>query len=483
MKETIMKKRIAGKKLAAGLLILAASTGLAFAQKASKDKFDFGPLNPIKMPKVEKAVLPNGLKLFLAEDPEFPTIDAYALVRTGAVFEPAAKIGLASVTGTVLRTGGTKTRTGDQIDKELETLAATVSTSIGQVSGMIRISVLKEDFDKALEILADLLTDPAFPQDKIDLARIQQKTVISRRNDDVGGIATREFQKLIYGAESPYARQAEYATIDAITRQDIVDFYNARFFPNNTAMAVCGDFKAKDMMAKLTAALGKWKKGKAAADPWPKVAAEDTYTVNFVDKPEVNQSNILIGHLGGLMSNPDQPALDIMNQILSYERMFKRIRTEEGLAYDVWGSFGANYVYPGMFTCGVQTKSQSTVYAIEIILKEIQRIMAEEVSDEELAKAKDGYLNSFVFNFQTKAQILNRMLLYAYYGYPLDFTEKLKAGVEKITKADVLRVAKKYLKPDKVQILVVGKKADFDKPLSTLGDVNVIDVAIPPAKK
>jgi zinc protease len=483
MKGTIMKEQIMAKKIVTGLLILAVSAGLAFAQKAPKDKFVFGPLNPIKMPKVEKAELPNGLKLYLVEDPEFPTIDAYALVRTGAVFEPAAKIGLASVTGTVLRTGGTKTRTGDQIDKELETLAATVSTSIGQVSGMVNVSVLKEDFDKALEILADLLTDPAFPQDKIDLAKIQQKTAISRRNDNVSGIATREFHKLIYGADSPFARQAEYATIDAITRQDIVDFYNACFYPNNTAMAVCGDFKTKDMVAKLAAALGKWKKSKAAAEPWPKVAAEDKYRVNFVDKPDVNQSNILLGHLGGLMNNPDQPALDIMNKILSYERMFKRIRTDEGLAYDVWGSYGADYVYPGMFTCGAQTKSQSTVYAIEIMLKEIRRIMAEEVSDEELAKAKDGYLNSFVFNFQTKAQILNRMLLYAYYGYPLDFTEKLKTGVEKVTKADVLRVAKKYLKPDQVKILVVGKKADFDKPLSTLGAVNVIDVAIPPAKK
>ena len=478
-----MKKQITAKKIVIGLLILAVSAGAIYAQKAPKDKFAFGPLNPIRMPKVEKADLPNGLKLFLVEDPEFPTIYAYALVRTGAIFEPAAKIGLASLTGSVLRTGGTKTRTGDQIDKELETLAATVSTSIGQVSGTINVSVLKEDFDKALEILADLLTDPAFPQDKIDLAKIQQRTAISRRNDNVGGIASREFGKLIYGKDSPYARQAEYAGIDALTRQDIVDFYNAYFYPNNTIMAVCGDFKTKDMVAKLTAALGGWKKGKAAAEPWPKVAVEDKYTVNFVDKPDVNQSNIMLGHLGGLMNHPDQPALDIMNQILSFERMFKRIRTDEGLAYSVWGSYGANYVYPGMFSCGAQTKSQSTVYAIEIMLKEIQRIMAEEVSDEELAKAKDGYLNSYVFNFQTKAQILNRMLLYAYYGYPLDFTEKLKTGVEKVTKADVLRMAKKYLKPDKVQILVVGKKADFDKPLSTLGNVNVIDISIPAPKQ
>jgi zinc protease len=248
-------------------------------------------------------------------------------------------------------------------------------------------------------------------------------------------------------------------------------------------MAVWGDFKTKDMIAKLAAALGPWKKGKAAAESWPKVVAEDKYTVHFVDKPDVNQSNIMLGHLGGLMNNPDLPALNIMNQILSFERMFKRIRTDEGLAYSVWGSYGAGYIYPGTFSCGAQTKSQSTVYAIELMLKEIKRIMEQEVSDAELAKAKDGYLNSYVFNFESKSQVLNRMMTYAYFGYPLDFTEKQKAGVEKVTKADVLRVAKKYLKPDKVQILVVGKKADFDKPLSTLGNVNVIDITIPAAKQ
>jgi zinc protease len=478
-----MRKQIIAKKVFSGLILLAFIFGASYAQKNPKDKFVFGPLSPIKMPKVEKAELPNGLKLLLVEDAEFPTIDIFALVRTGSVFDPAAKIGLASITGSVLRTGGTKTKTGDQIDKELDTLAATVSTSIATTSGMISVSVLKEDFDKALGILADILTDPAFPQDKIDLAKVQQRTSVSRRNDNVGGIASREFSKLIYGKDSPYARHTEYAGIEAITRQDLVDFYNAYYYPNNTSMAVWGDFKAKDMIAKLTAALGKWKKGKAAAEPWPKVAAQDKYSVNFVDKPDVNQSNIILGHLGGLMNNPDLPALNIMNQILSFERMFKRIRTDEGLAYSVWGSYGAYFVYPGTFSCGAQTKSQSTVYAIELMLKEIKRIMEQEVSDEELAKAKDGYLNSYVFNFESKSQVLNRMLTYAYFGYPLDFTEKQKAGVEKVTKADVLRVAKKYLTPDKVQILVVGKKADFDKPLSTLGNVNVIDITIPAAKQ
>ncbi len=182
-----------------------------------------------------------------------------------------------------------------------------------------------------------------------------------------------------------------------------------------------------------------------------------------------------------MLDNPDYSALSVMNSILSFDRMFKKIRTDEGVAYSVWGSYGASYVNPGTFSCGAQTKSESTVYAIDLMFKELKRITEQEVSDEELAKAKDQYLNSYVFNFDSKSKIVNRMLTYAYYGYPLDFIEKVKKGVEKTTKADVLRVAKKYLQPNKIQILVVGKQEDFDKPLSTLGNVNAIDIAIPPA--
>jgi len=465
------------------LFILIQFCGLSvFAQKSPKEKFVFGPLNPIKMPKVEKIELKNGLKLFLVEDHDYPTIDVRAMVHTGSVFEPASKIGLAAIVGDVLRTGGTASRTGDEIDKELETMAATVETGISQTSGYIMVSVLKEDIGKALGILAEILINPAFREDKIELAKIMQKTLISRRNDDIGEITNREFNKLIYGKDSPYARHAEYATVDAITRQDIVDFYKKYFFPNNTIMTAWGDFNTKEMIALVEKTMGSWKMEKVSVPSLPKVTYEYKYTVNFIQKPDVNQSNIGLGHIGGLMSNPDYPALMVMNSILSYERMFKKIRTDKGLAYSVWGNYGASYLNPGVFSCGAQTKSQSTVYAIELMLKELERIQKEEVSDEELARAKDEYLNSYVFNFDSRAKVVNRMMNYVYYDYPLDFIEKVKEGVEKVSKADVLRVAKQYLRPDKVQILVVGKVEDFDKPLSILGKVNVIDITIPPPK-
>jgi zinc protease len=464
------------------VLVLTFCAPSAVAQKSPKAKFEFPPLNPIKMPKIETLELENGLKVFLVEDHDFPTIDIRAVVRIGSVYEPVEKVGLAAMTGTVLRSGGTASKTGDDIDRELESLAATVETYIGLSSGGFVSSMLKEDVDRVLAILTDILVNPAFREDKIELAKIQQRSGISRRNDEVGGIARREFWKLMYGATSPYARHPEYATIQAVTREDIVRFYQSGFYPNNTLMTVWGDFAWDEMAEKLKNTLGTWPKGTLDIPPQPKVKHEYKYTVNLVEKPDVNQSNISRGHIGGLMNNPDYPALSVMNNILSWERMFKKIRTDEGLAYSVWGTYGASYRYPGVFSCAAQTKSESTVYAIELMLEEVRRITKEEVSEDELARAKDRYLNTYVFNFDSKAKIVNRLMTYAYNDYPMDFMETIKTGVEKVKKADVLSVAKKYLQPDKVQILVVGNKEAFDKPLSSLGEVTVIEIKIPPAK-
>ncbi|MBC8182707.1 insulinase family protein [candidate division KSB1 bacterium] len=467
-----------------GLMLILAffMSGLTFAQKSPKDKFDFPKLNDIKMPKIEEKTLKNGMKLFLVEDQNYPTINMRAMVRTGSVYEPAEKIGLAAITGSVLRTGGSKSMTGDEIDKKLETMAASIEGGIGSGSGFLSVSMLNENLDEVLSIFADIVMNPVFDKEKIELEKVQHRSGISRRNDEIGQITRREFFKLIYGANSPYARHAEYATIDAITRDDIIAYYKKFLHPNNIMMTVWGDFKTKNIVNKLEQAFADWKTKKLDIPPMPEVNYKFEYTVNFIDKPDVDQSNIMLGHIGGLKSNPDYAALSVMNRILSFDRMFKTIRTDEGLAYSVWGSYGTGYKVPGVFSAGAQTKSQSTVYAIELMIKEMERMMAEEVTDEELNRAKDKYLNTFVFQFDSKAKIVNRMMTLSYYGYPLDFNDKFIKQIENVTKTDILQVAKKYLQPDKVQILVVGKKEDFDKPLSSLGKVNVIDITIPEPK-
>ncbi len=465
--------------LALGVMLLAMLAAPLAAQKNPKAPFDFPKLNPLKIPPVTQLTLKNGIRLYLIEDHRFPTIDMRGMFFTASAFDPAAKAGLAALTGTVLRTGGTERLSGDQIDRELETMAADIETVIDSESGSIHVSMLRENLDQVLPLMADILRRPVFAQEKIDLAKIDARTGISRRNDDVGQIAEREFSKLIYGAQSPYARQNEYATIDAITRDDMVAFYKSYFHPDNMRLAVWGDFNGGQMARKIEAALGDWPAAGLKLPALPAVDYEFKPTVSYIEKSDVNQSNIMVGHIGGLLDNSDYAALSVMNRILSFDRMFKRIRTDEGLAYSVWGYYGAGYRVPGVFSAGAQTKSGSTIKAIGIMLDEMKRMRSEEVSDEELQRAKDQFMNSYVFQFDSRAKIIRRMLTYAYYGYPLDFSEQLFKRIETVTRADILNAAKKYLRPDQVQILVVGRQADFDKPLGEFGTVNTIDIAIP----
>ena len=440
-------------------------------------------LGDIKIPDVERLTLANGMQLFLVEDHELPLIEISARIRTGSIYEPADKIGLASITGIVMRTGGTTGRTGDELDEQLERIAASVETGIGLNSGSAAMSVLKEDIDTGLEILADVLMNPAFREDKIMLAKIRYRSSIARRNDNVSSIAIREYRKLIYGSESVYARHSEYATIENITRDDLVAFHKKFFKPNNIMLAVIGDFDTSQMIKKIEKAFEGWQKADIDFPDIPQVRYEFRPTANVVRKEDINQSNIYLGHIGGIMNDPDYFALIVMNRILGggfTGRLFKNIRSRQGLAYSVFGSYTANFDFPGVFYVGCQTKSESTVHAIRAMINEVRKMTEAEVTDEELDLAKESYLNSFVFNFDSKGEIVARLMVYAYYGYPPDFLQKAKANIEKVTKADVLRVAREHLKPDKMQILAVGRPQDFDEPLSVFGPVSEIDITIPP---
>jgi zinc protease len=455
-----------------------------FAAERTPDykQLKYPGLHDVVVPEVQRVTLPNGMRLLVLEDHELPLIYISGRIRVGSIYEPADKVGLADITGEVMRTGGTTNKTGDELDEELEQIAASVETGIGQDSGYASVSVLKEDIDRGLEILADVLMHPEFREDKIDLAKMQHRSSIARRNDSPRSIASREFDKLIYGPESVYARHTEYATIDNISRDDLVVFHRRFFGPNNMILAVWGDFDAQQMIARIEKAFKGWEKidldlpGKAKVDySWPA-------TVNLVSRPDLNQSNIYLGHIAGLMSDPDYAALTVMNQVLGggfTGRLFKNVRSRQGLAYSVFGTYSSHYDHPGVFYMGCQTKSESTVHAIEAIIAEARKMTEEEVTDEELALAKDSYLNSFVFNFDSTGEVISRLMTYEYYGYPADFLQKTRENIEKVTKADVLKAAQAHVKPGAMQILVVGRPDDFDQPLSTLGTVNSIDVTIP----
>ena len=462
-------------------LLITATTG--DAQNKPHEGLVFPPLNQPQPPVPDRFELDNGMIVYLLEDHELPIIDISVQIRTGSIYEPADKVGLASITGAVMRTGGTISKTGDELDEILENLAASVETGIGDDSGSASVSVLKEDLDTGLSILADILMNPAFREDKIELEKVQHRSGIARRNDNPGGITRREFSKLIYGADSPYARTTEYDTINSITRDDLVAFYQKFFRPNNIILGVLGDFNSEAMLAKIQEAFKGWEPAEIDLPEKPQIPETYGKKIALVNKEDVNQTNIRMGHIGWLRKNEDYPSLVVMCQILGIgfsSRLINSIRVEKGLAYSVGNNYGAGYDVPGVFLIACGTKSEATITAIEAILVEVDKMRTEEVSDQELKQAIDGFMNSSVFDYDTKGEILSRALRYEYYDYPQDFVEQLMAGIREATKADVRRVAAEYLHPDKFTLIAVGKASDFDKPLDTLGDVTEVDITIPP---
>jgi len=444
-------------------------------------------LRDFETPEPRRLELDNGMIVFLLEDHELPQVNAVAQIGVGSVYEPAEKRGLASIAGTVMRTGGTASMPSDSLNQTLENIGATVETNIGTTSGSAFMSTLSDHVDTVLPVFAEVLRRPAFAEEKVRQAKKQQKSAISRRNDNARQIAFREFDKLVYGEDSPYARTPQYYTVDRISRQDLVDFHDRYVHPNNVILSVWGDFDADAMADELREQFGDWTAPDDFEPPTPpQPTTERAYSVNVVPKSDVNQSTILMGHPGSLTRDaPDYPAVTLMNEVLSggfSGRLFQNVRREKGLAYSVFGSYTANYDRPGRFYAGVFSKSATTVEAATAVLDEVERMRETPPTDEELGLAKDSYLNSFVFNFDTKREVLSRRMTYETYEYPADFLRQTRNRIEDVTAEDVQRVARDYLYPDESHILVVGNRETFSDSLSALtkdGTVNEIDISIP----
>jgi zinc protease len=469
------------------LILLAVVVFVSAVSRAAAQATDWQqipiPALPAFHPQEPKRIeLPNGMVIFLQEDHELPIIDGNARIRGGSRSEPPNKTGMLDIYGEVWRTGGTKAQTGDQLDDYLEIRAAKVETGSNADSTTISWSCLKGDFDDVFKAFNDLLREPEFRADKVDLAQHEMDDSISRRNDDVSAIASRESKKLAYGANNPYAREPEYATVAAVTRQDLLDWHHAYVHPNNIVFGIVGDFDSVAMEAKLRQAFGNWPKGPSARkeeiDFQPAKAG-----YYLIPKEDVNQSSIHMTELGIRRDNPDYYATQVFNEAFGggfSSRLFKSIRTAQGLAYGVGGGIGSAFDHLGIVRISMSTKSASTVESIQALDKEIDGLAKNPISDEEIKRAKDSILNSFVFNFDSPEKVLHERMAYEFYGYPADYLERYRAGIEKVGKEDVARAAAKYLHKDKLAVLVVGNTAEFDKPLSSLGAVTNVDITIPP---
>ena len=451
-------------------------------QEKPWEKIPIPPLHAFKPQQPKRIELKNGIILFLQEDHELPFVYGSVLIPGGSRDEDPAKTGLVDLYGQTWRTSGTAKMDGDAMDDLLEAKAAHIETDGGSESTSLSWDSLKADSDQVFSLALDLLLHPKFDQQKLRLAQQQEATGIVRRNDDENAIATRESTKLVYGPDSPYTRQPELATIGKVTVADLQAWHD-HTIGNKLIVGVTGDFDPAAMEAKLRAAF----EGLPQARPLPPrhdSFQEPKEALYFINKEDVDQSNVQIVGLGTDRHNPDAPALAVMNDVLGggfASRLFQKIRTEKGLAYAVGGGYRLSYDHPGTFRVELMTKSESTVDATKLALEEIEGLKDRPFTDEELRRAKDDILNQFLFLYDTKEKVLGERERLEFYGYPADYLETYEAGIRKVTLADLTAAAKKYVHSHQLAVLVVGNGPEIKPPLDglNLGPAHPIDITIP----
>jgi len=433
-------------------------------------------------PEPDRVVLENGMVVYLLEDHELPLVSVTATMRTGSWLDPVDKIGLASLTGSVMRTGGGGGLSAEQVDEELEQFAGDLGISVGRQSGSASLDVLSKDLKRGLQIFAGLIRTPAFEPARVELAKLQAIEGIRRRQDNPGSIVGREFVKLLYGADHPTAREGSIESTTRITRDDMVAFHRKTIHPNGMMVGVTGDFDKSAMLTLLREVFGDWKKGEV---PVLKIAdAPQSQTakpvIRFVSK-DTSQTHLRIGHLSIKEQDPDYVALAIANDILGgssfRSRLFNDVRTKRGLAYSVGSRLNSGVHDQGVWLMRAETKLPSTQEVITRFVANMERMRTELVTDNELTEAKEAYVNSFVFSFASPSAIVGRLIGLEYDGLPKDFLQQLRARVVALTKEEILAAAKKHFNPERLTIVAVGPGEALPKLLSGFGEVKEIKLA------
>ncbi|MTF39813.1 M16 family metallopeptidase [Cyanobacterium aponinum] len=433
----------------------------------------FPSLAEIKLPEYERYQLDNGMVIYLIEDHRLPLISGNAVIRTGSRFDPPSQVGLAELTGSLIRLGGTANYSPEQLNSILEQKAAAIESSIDETMGSVSFSSLSYDLDTIFPLFAEVIQSPAFDSQQLEVLKTQAKGAIARRNDDPGNIASREFKKLVYGENNPYARTIEYNTLDNIQQSDIKNFHSKYVRPEGIILGIVGDFDSSQIKEKIAQYFGNWQGNSQVKPTFDTITSkqEKSKGIFIADQPQLTQSNILLGHLAGKLNDPNYPTLSVMNGVLNGfgGRLHNEIRSRQGLAYSVYGVWQGAYDYPGLFVAGGQTKTDTTTQFIKTMKEEIEKLRTQPITEAELNYAKDSILNSFVFKFQNPSQTLSRMMTYEYYDYPQNFIFDYQQGVKNTQIDDVLNVAQEYLHPDKIVTLVLGNEEEIKQELQTLG--------------
>ena len=405
-----------------------------------------------------RVVLENGTVLLASEQRALPMVSIELLIDAGSRYDVAGQEGLAHLAARLL-TYGTKRRTALQISDALDFIGASVSTGSGENLASVSMTMLKKDLSAGLSLLAEVLTQSTFPQEEIDRQKQLIVASLKAREEDPGDIAERRFAAALFPG-SPYGRPVEgtESSVKAISRGSLREFYERHYRPDRTIAAVVGDISTKQIEAALNQAFQPWKKGKPRSKPpAPVVGTAGVIRVN----KDLTQANIIMGHEGVTRGNPDYYAIQVMNNILGgggfSSRLMESIRNQRGLAYSVYTHFNADKSH-GSFQFVMQTQNESARDAMRIAREEIGRIQRELVSEQELNDARDYLTGSFPLRLDTNRKVANFLALVEFFELGLDYPDRYAHWIRTVQREDVLRVAQRYLKPERLITVVVGNQ-------------------------
>jgi zinc protease len=418
----------------------------------------------------------SGLRLLLLPDDELPVVRGYLYVRTGSVDESPAQLGLAELTGNALRAGGTQKTPADAFDEALADRAAEVNVELGREFGLVTFKCLKEDLPQVVKLVFEMLREPAFDPQKLELKRLQMFERLRRQNDDPMDIANREFPKLIYGPDSVWARTPTPATVRALSRDDVIGFHRRFFYPDRMILALSGDFGEGEVLREIEKQTQGWGKAPEARQKLLPVSKQFQAGTYLIPKP-TDQATVILGHFGDKRFNPDKYALLLLNEILGGDpltsRLGKRVRSSLGLVYGISSRYGLSTDY-GIFSIVAQTKSKSTGQVVEEIRAQLQDLVKEDsLSEEEMEFYKSSLLNSLFSEYEPKYNFARDEARFEYFDYPPNYLQFFREKVQAVTLHDVRRVAKKYLRPDALQVLIVGDP----RQIGPLPNARIIDIS------
>ena len=451
---------IVAAALAASLLLPPAAAAGGIVDHPDKLKFEKLEYQPPK-PADYRHRLKCGATAYVTENKTVPTLQLTILVRAGSMYEPVEKAGLADMTGYVMRNGGVEGMTAKELDERIAFLAGDINVNIGGSQGSVSLFCLSKDMDEGLALLKKVLRAPVFDQKVVDRYRGDVLSDMEQRNASTSDIETREWQFLMYGdhpCTTPYRRTEQ--SVKSITREDLIAFHDKYFFPKNFVLAVSGDFKTKDILAKLDDMLAGWPDRSLSLPAIPDQIPDPKPGVYMIKKEDVNQSRIRVGHIGVKRDNPDQYAIMVMNDILGgggfTSRIVRRVRSDEGLAYNAGSAFERPVLYPGTFRAWFQTKHATGAFGTRLIVDEIARIRQEKCDSQIVDNAKASFISDLVNPFSSKNNTVNTFADDDFTGRPDDYWRNYTKKMSAVTPDDVLAAAQKYLHPDKLVFLVVG---------------------------